>query len=104
MAEIAHQISRWRVKAFKQAAFQGGTSLPDPLLGVARFSEDLDFILKGHRSPDFCLESFLKGVQLEFAAYGIELSVEDRTKAGEAVQKAFLKSDSVGKLLSARKS
>lgn len=82
---------------FKVAAFQGGTCLRI-FYSLERFSEDLDFILI---KPDrqFSLEPYLKQMGLEFAAYGYKLEVQDRSTAEETVKKAFLKADSMGKVL-----
>ncbi len=101
MAEIAQEIALAglsRSDFFKRAVFQGGTSLRI-LYGMQRFSEDLDFILKQPDS-DFRLDPYLKGLTIEFGSYGIELEIRDRSVADESVRKAFIKSDSMGKLLS----
>lgn len=101
MAEIAQEIALAglsRSDFFKHAVFQGGTSLRI-LYGMQRFSEDLDFLLR-RLDPGFQLAPYLKGLEAEFKAYGIEMTVEDRSKVDAAVKKAFLKSDSMGKVLS----
>jgi len=82
---------------FKVAAFQGGTCLR-VFYGLDRFSEDLDFILL-NPERQFSLEPYLKQMRLEFATYGYKLEVQDRSSTEEAVKKAFLKADSMGKVL-----
>jgi predicted nucleotidyltransferase component of viral defense system len=87
-----------RAGFFKLAAFQGGTCLRF-CHNLARFSEDLDFILI---NPDksFSWQTFRSALEAEFAAYELDLKIQDRTKATAAVKSAFLKSDSFGKILS----
>ncbi|MBM3791112.1 MAG: nucleotidyl transferase AbiEii/AbiGii toxin family protein [Acidobacteria bacterium] len=86
-----------RTDFFQKAAFQGGTCLRI-FHGLNRFSEDLDFALK---APDtgFMLRPYLDTLSRELAAYGYELEIDDRSRADHAVRMAFLKDDSVGKLL-----
>lgn len=86
-----------RTDFYKAAAFQGGTCLRI-FYSLNRFSEDLDFMLK---QPDirFNLDTYLKNMTVEFEAYGYKLEVTDRSKADNAVKKAFLKDDSLGKVL-----
>lgn len=81
---------------FEKAAFQGGTCLRI-LHDLQRFSEDLDFILK---KPDsnFDWQHHLDNMLLEFEAYGLEVSVQDR-KQIKNVKKAFLKEESLGQIL-----
>lgn len=101
MAEISQEIALAglsRSDFFKQAAFQGGTALRI-LYGVQRFSEDLDFALK-QPNPNFKLTPYLEGLKIEFEAYGVDVDVVDRSKTGESLRKAFVKSDSMGKILS----
>ncbi len=82
---------------FKRAAFQGGTCLRI-FHGVQRFSEDLDFILT-KPEKNFQWDSYLKAMEMEFKAFGLDLKVEDRSKAEGTIKKAFLKDDSFGKVL-----
>ncbi|MCK4883107.1 MAG: nucleotidyl transferase AbiEii/AbiGii toxin family protein [Candidatus Omnitrophica bacterium] len=86
-----------RTEFFKHAVFHGGTSLRI-LYGLNRFSEDLDFML---RAPDlkFNLDMYLRGVVHEFEAYGYSIEIVDRSKAENPIKKAFLKDDSLGKVL-----
>jgi len=86
-----------RTDFFKFAAFQGGTALRI-LYSLDRFSEDLDFIAV-KPSADFEWEAYLKNLETEFSAYGIEIKSEDRSKADETVKKAFLKDQSFARIL-----
>lgn len=86
-----------RTDFFQKAAFQGGTSLRI-FYGVRRFSEDLDFSLQ-KPDPSFGLKSYLAALTEELFAYGYDLETVDRSRADRAVRKAFLKDDSLGKLL-----
>lgn len=85
---------------FKQALFQGGTCLRI-FYGLNRFSEDMDFILK-EANPDFQLKNHIKYLTDELAAYGYNIEVTDRGKADATVKKAFLKDDSIGKVINLR--
>lgn len=82
---------------FGCAAFQGGTCLRI-LHGLDRFSEDLDFALLAP-APAFSLAPYLDQIRTELGAYGYEIEIDDRSRAGEAVRKAFVKDDPIGKLL-----
>jgi hypothetical protein len=86
-----------RTDFFQRAALQGGTCLRI-FHGMDRFSEGLDFALQ---APDatFVLRPYLDALAREVAAYGYGLEIDDRSKADQAVRMAFLKDDSVGKLL-----
>jgi len=86
-----------RTEFFKYALFQGGTCLRI-FYGLQRFSEDLDFIL-GKADGDFRLQPHLHAVSEELKAYGYDVEIADRSEAGGAVRKAFLKDDSLGKIL-----
>lgn len=86
-----------RTDFFRNVAFHGGTALR-VLYGLDRFSEDLDFTSKSP-NPSFRLVSYLKALQEELNVYGVSVTVQDRSKAEEAVQKAFLKEDSIGRQL-----
>ena len=81
---------------FKKVAFLGGTSLRI-LYGLLRFSEDLDFsLLKA--DPSFDLHAYLDPIADQMSAYGYDISVSGRSRGG-AVQAAFLKDDSLGRIL-----
>ena len=100
LREITQEIvlaALGRTDFFQKAALQGGTCLRI-FYGLNRFSEDLDF---GLRSPDstFTLKPYLDALARELVAYGYDLEMDDRSKAGQAVRKAFIKDDSVGNLL-----
>lgn len=86
-----------RTDFFGRAAFQGGTCLR-VFHRMNRFSEDLDFALDAP-DPGFRLAPYLERVRQELVVYGYELEIDDRSKAGSAVRQAFLKDDSLGKLL-----
>ncbi len=82
---------------FKHAVFHGGTCLRI-FYSLPRFSEDLDFVLQ-RPDADFSLEPFLQSAADEIKAYGYEPQIQDRSRAGVTVQKAFIKDDSIGKIL-----
>lgn len=85
---------------FKHALFQGGTCLRI-FYGLNRFSEDMDFILR-EGMPDFQLKDHIKHLTDELAAYGYNIEITDRDKADATVKKAFLKDDSLGKVIDLR--
>jgi len=87
---------------FKHALFQGGTCLRI-FFGLNRFSEDMDFILL-NPDADFELKDYLRHLSDELAAYGYDLEIIDRSKADVTVKKAFLKDESLGKVLELRHS
>jgi predicted nucleotidyltransferase component of viral defense system len=82
---------------FSRAAFHGGTALR-LLHGTDRFSEDLDFLLDAP-DPSFRWEPLARRVGDDCRDQGIELEIQDRSRDEDAVKKAFLKTDSIGKLL-----
>jgi predicted nucleotidyltransferase component of viral defense system len=82
---------------FENAIFQGGTSLRI-FHNLARFSEDLDFILK-KQNPDFKWQPFLQAIEDICKLYGIVPEVVDKSRAGHSVQKMFLKDNSIIKFL-----
>jgi predicted nucleotidyltransferase component of viral defense system len=86
-----------RTDLFGRAGFHGGTCLRI-FHSLNRFSEDLDFALE---VPDsrFQLAPYLDRIHQELKVYGYELEIDDRSKAGNMVRQAFVKDDSVGKLL-----
>jgi predicted nucleotidyltransferase component of viral defense system len=86
-----------RAGLFAEAMFHGGTCLRI-VHAMNRFSEDLDFLLK-EPSPSFRWQRYLESVRKDCAQEGIPFEVQDKSQAGMAVQKAFLKTDSVGKVL-----
>ena len=86
-----------RTDFFKYAVLQGGTCLRI-FYGLNRFSEDMDFILK-EADRDFQLTPHLKALSEELLAYGYNIEIVDRSNADIAVRKAFIKDDSIGKVL-----
>ncbi|SCA63419.1 Uncharacterized protein SCG7086_AR_00030 [Chlamydiales bacterium SCGC AG-110-P3] len=82
---------------FRIGAFMGGTCLRI-LYGLQRFSEDLDFVLR-HTDPNFEWTPYLHAIEEEFQAFGLTCTAVDRSKAEQAVKKAFLKEDSFGQVL-----
>ncbi|MFA6008114.1 MAG: nucleotidyl transferase AbiEii/AbiGii toxin family protein [Candidatus Shapirobacteria bacterium] len=82
---------------FTSAAFQGGTCLRI-LHGIDRFSEDMDFILKQANS-NLTWQPWFSLISATLEQYGYSVEVQDKSKAGEAVKKAFVKDDSIGKIL-----
>jgi len=102
LKEITQELvlnSLYNAGFFKKAAFQGGTALRI-LHGLRRFSEDLDFALI---EPDrkFELGSHLTAINGELKAFGYDVKVTSRTSA-QAVQNAFIKDDSLGRILQVR--
>ncbi len=100
LREITQEIvlaALGRTDLFRRAGFQGGTCLRI-FHGLNRFSEDLHFALQTP-DPGFALRPYLDTVAKELSAYGYGLEIDDRSKAERAVRMAFLKDDSVGKLL-----
>lgn len=86
-----------RAGLFAEAMFHGGTCLRI-VHEMNRFSEDLDFLLK-QPNPDFRWQGYLESVWKDCAREGIPFEVQDKSQAETAVKKAFLKTDSIGKIL-----
>jgi predicted nucleotidyltransferase component of viral defense system len=100
LREITQEIllaALGRTDFFQKAGFQGGTCLRI-FHGLNRFSEDLDFALQ-EADSSFKLQPYLDTAKKELTAYGFELQMDDRSKVGQTVRKAFVKDDSLGKLL-----
>ena len=98
--EITQEIALFtlsRTDFFKKAVFHGGTSLRI-FHNLQRFSEDLDFALLSP-NPNFDLMPYLKAIKKEFSNFGYEIELQDRSTLDSTVKKAFLKDDSIGKLL-----
>jgi len=89
-----------RTDFYKVAVFQGGTCLRI-FYGLNRFSEDLDFILR-ESVPGFSWKKYLKSLSVEFKAYGYQTEIVDRSQVDSIVKKAFIKDDSLGKVLHLR--
>jgi predicted nucleotidyltransferase component of viral defense system len=90
-------VSLSRAGMFSEAIFRGGTFLR-LIHGMSRFSEDLDFLLK-RSDPGFRWEKYLEAVEQDCVQEGIELELQDKSAADNTVQKVFLKTDSIGKVL-----
>lgn len=86
-----------RTNFFSQGVFQGGTALRI-LYGLNRFSEDLDFVLNANNN-DFTWEPYLIQISKELEAFGFNIEIQDRSKLDTAIKKAFIKDDSLGKLM-----
>jgi predicted nucleotidyltransferase component of viral defense system len=87
-----------RSNFFKKAAFYGGTALRI-FYGLNRFSEDLDFSLL-ESDPPFSLEPYLDGIEKEFAALGMKISIIEKKKSKQTnIDSAFLKSETIWKEL-----
>lgn len=100
LREISQEIilaALGRTDFFNDAGFQGGTCLRI-FHGLNRFSEDLEFALR-IPDPHFHLTPYLQQVRDELVAYGYALEIEDRSRSGQTVRKAFLKDQSQGSLL-----
>lgn len=80
---------------FNEAIFHRGTFLRI-VHQIDRFSEDLDFLLK---KPDlhFLWKPYIDRIQTDLHAEGLDFEVKDRSQSN--VKKAFLKTDSIGKIL-----
>jgi len=81
---------------FSHAEFHGGTFLRI-IHGLDRFSEDLDFLLK-KPNKNFKWSKYLEPVLRDLRTEGLEFDVKDRHETN--VKKVFLKTDSIGKVIS----
>lgn len=86
-----------RTGFFSHGVFQGGTALRI-LYGLNRFSEDLGFVLN-EKNNSFSWDPYLKQIAQELEAFGFDIEIQDRSKLDLAVKKAFIKDDSLGKLI-----
>ena len=86
-----------RAGMFPEAIFHGGTCLRI-VHGMNRFSEEFDFFLK-RPDPAFRWGKYLELVARDCAQEGIAFELQDKSAAVTTVQKAFLKTDSIGKFL-----
>jgi hypothetical protein len=83
---------------FEKAAFYGGSALRI-FHGLQRFSEDLDFSLL-EVNPGFSLVSYLRGIETEFNALGVTISIKEKNKTTRTdVDSAFVKPDTTWKEL-----
>lgn len=98
--EITQEIALMalaRAGFFRVAEFHGGTALRI-LHGLPRFSEDLDFALL-HTGKNFTWQGYFAAVNEALQTYGYAAELHDRSKTNQTVKKAFLKDNSVGKVL-----
>lgn len=86
-----------RAGLFAEAMFHGGTCLRI-VYGINRFSQDLDFLLK-KINPHFVWQPYLARVQRDCAQEGIDLEIQDKSAVDKAMRKAFVKTDSIGKVM-----
>ena len=96
MKEIAQEVALyglWRSGFFRQAAFQGGTSLRI-LHGLPRFSEDLDFILK-HPDAPFDWSQHCDVLTECFREFGLDPEIKPTGKLDRAIRTATIKQDSI---------
>lgn len=101
LAEIMQHFvlaSLARAGFFSRAAFHGGTCLRI-LHAMNRFSEDLDFVLK---APDawFDWNPYLARIRRDCADEGIRVDAQAGAAQATAVRKVFVKTDSIGQILS----
>ena len=100
LREIAHEIALCgltRTDFFKRAAFIGGSCLRI-FYSLPRFSEDLDFwTLQPELKFDW--KPYLQSVREEFKAHGFDMQIQDRGDADRTIKRAFLKQESIGKVL-----
>ena len=82
---------------FKEAQFHGGTFLKI-IHNLKRFSEDLDFVLKDE-NPQFKWQLILENVKKDLTNDGIDFDIIDKSKFEGAIQKTFIKTNSIGKIL-----
>jgi len=78
-----------RTRFFSRAGFHGGTCL-HICYGIRRFSEDLDFLLR-EPDPSFAWGPYIEKVIADNRDEGIRFEPQDKSKAGTAVKKYFLK-------------
>lgn len=86
-----------RAGLFAEAMFHGGTCLRI-VYGINRFSQDLDFLLK-KPNPHFVWQPYLARVQRDCAQEGIDFEIQDKSDVDGAMRKAFVKTDSIGKVM-----
>ena len=86
-----------RAGLFAEAMFHGGTCLRI-VYGINRFSQDLDFLLK-KPNPHFVWQPYLARVQRDCAQEGIDFEIQDKSDVDKAMRKAFVKTDSIGKVM-----
>lgn len=101
LREILQEVALlglWRSRFFEKAAFYGDTALRI-LYELDRFSKDLDFSLL-EPMEDFDLSRYSHALQKELEAFGFSVQVNRVDKVVDSpVQSAFLKADTMNKLL-----
>jgi predicted nucleotidyltransferase component of viral defense system len=100
LKEILQEVALYALSTtnfFSKALFQGGTSLRI-LYHLPRFSEDLDFLLK-QPDPSFHWQPYVHQMEQCFELFSIEPEIIDRSQSDKAVQKLFLKDNSIGKVI-----
>ncbi len=91
-------LGLWRAKFFEHAAFYGGTALRI-VYGLDRFSEDMDFSLL-KPNEQFSLSKYNQAIIDELAAFGFEVSVQNKSKTTQsAIESAFIKATTVKQLI-----
>jgi predicted nucleotidyltransferase component of viral defense system len=90
-------VSLGRHGFFANAQFHGGTFLKI-IHQLNRFSEDLDFLQKS-ADKNFHWDLILEQLKSDMENEGLYFEISDKSAEGIAVQKAFLKTDSIGKIL-----
>jgi hypothetical protein len=88
---------------FGKAAFHGGTALR-VFYGLNRFSEDLDFSLRGQPEADgerreFDWPGMLRDLLPVIESYGLSVEIMDKSSFDSNVKKAMLKHTSIASLL-----
>ncbi|MDD6920436.1 MAG: nucleotidyl transferase AbiEii/AbiGii toxin family protein [Eubacteriales bacterium] len=101
MKEIIQEITLCglsRAGFFKEAAFYGGTAMR-MFYGLDRFSEDLDFSLM-QPNLEFDISKFFPILSKEVEAYGLNLSIESKSKSRDSdIKSAFIKGNTKEHLL-----
>lgn len=90
-----------RANFFNYASFYGGTALRI-FYGLNRYSEDLDFTLNKH-DPSFSLKPFMKSIIDTCASYGLEVTVDIKTKkVNTPIESTFAKLNTYMTFISAK--
>lgn len=97
LRQVMQQITLaglYKAGFFEKAAFYGGTALRI-FYGLPRYSEDLDFSLY-ETQPDFSIDRYLRTVQNEFQALGINVQIKTKNKTVKTdIHSAFLKTETL---------
>ena len=90
-----------RANFFNYASFYGGTALRI-FYGLNRYSEDFDFSLN-KQDPSFSLKLFMKSIIDTCASYGLEVTVDIKTKkVNTPIESAFAKLNTYMTFISAK--